>query len=191
MTWSKEAEETALLKQAKEGCAEAFGEIYGCYAPRIFRFLYAQLNDRLDAEDLTEEVFFKTWKALPDYQQKGAPFSAFLYKIASNTLVSHLRGKTRSNGHLSLDEREIADYIPDLADHYSSKAEHIQLRQSLSKLKKEYQTVLVSRFISELTTVETARIMKKSPGAVRVLQHRALAALRKIIEKNEKDFKIL
>jgi RNA polymerase sigma-70 factor, ECF subfamily len=185
-----QVEENALLKQAKEGSYDAFGEIYACYAPRIFRFLYAQLSDRLDAEDLTEEVFFKTWQALPDYRESGAPFSAYLYRIASNTLISYMRSKARSNGHLSLDERDIADCVPDLAEYYSSKAEHMYLRQSLSKLKREYQTVLTARFISELTTEETARIMKKSPGAVRVLQHRALAALRKILDKNEKDFNI-
>jgi RNA polymerase sigma-70 factor, ECF subfamily len=191
MTGLIEADEAVLLKEAQQGNPDAFGALYACYAPRIFRFLYAQLDDRLDAEDLTEEVFLKTWQALPNYRSRGAPFSAFLYRIAANTLVSHLRVKSRPNGHLSLNEREYEDTIPDLADHFSSKAEHSQLRQSISQLKREYQTVLVARFISDLTTEETAQMMGKSSGAVRVLQHRALAALRKIMDKNENAIKIL
>jgi RNA polymerase sigma-70 factor, ECF subfamily len=184
------AEEAVLLKEAQLGNHDAFGELYACYAPRIFRFLCAQLDNRMDAEDLTEEVFLKTWQALPNYRSTGVPFSAFLYRVAANTLVSHLRGSSRPNGHISLDDREWADTIPDLADHYSKKAEHSQLRQCLTQLKQEYQTVLVARFISELSTDETARLMGKSPGAVRVLQHRALSALRKIMVKNENSFKL-
>jgi RNA polymerase sigma-70 factor, ECF subfamily len=187
MTGLQDPDVETLLKEAREGNIDAFGGIYAWYAPRIFRFLYAQLNDRLDAEDLTEEVFLKTWQALPKYRERGAPFSAFLFRVASNTLTSHYRDKARSNGHLPLHDPEIIDTIPDTADNFSNRTEHRELRKGLSQLKREYQTVLVSRFISELSTEETARIMKKSPGAVRVLQHRALAALRKIMDKNENE----
>jgi RNA polymerase sigma-70 factor (ECF subfamily) len=66
----QDSEDSELIKFAQEGESEAFGELYQRYAQTIFRFIYANLNDRLDAEDLTEEVFFRTWRSLPKYRQK-------------------------------------------------------------------------------------------------------------------------
>ena len=86
-----EVDDIQLLKTAQDGNAEAFGELYERYAQRVFRFLYAHLNNQQDAEDLTGEVFLRVWRALGNYKERGVPFLAFLFRIARNALIDHYR----------------------------------------------------------------------------------------------------
>jgi RNA polymerase sigma-70 factor, ECF subfamily len=177
------AENKGLLQEAKNGSTQAFGELYEQYAPRIFRFLYAHLDNRLDAEDLTEEVFLKAWRALPKYQEKGLPFTAFLFRIAQNTLTDYYRRTTRPGREIL--HEDIPDNNPknELVEVVLAKLEQQELRRLLLELREDYRTVLVARFLSDLSPEETAQMMGKTPGAVRVLQHRALAAMRKLFEE--------
>src|SRR5512135_2066488 len=87
--------ERELIKRAQRGDPLAFGELYECHASAIFRFLCAHLNSRMDAEDLTGEVFLKAWLSLPRYNERGVPFLAFLFRIARNILVDHYRRSSR------------------------------------------------------------------------------------------------
>jgi len=172
----QDVDESELVRESKKGEADAFGELYERYAPRLFRFLYAQLEDRLDAEDLTEEVFFKTWQFLPNYRELGAPFGGFLFRVARNLLVDLYRRSSRG-----LKEETLNDELMDGS--HSNSAEIVsnseELQQVMKKLREDYRTVLSLRFLAELTLEETAYAMGKSYGAVRVLQHRALLAARK------------
>ena len=68
-----------LIKKAQRGDTHAFGELYECHAPAIFRYLYAHLDSQMDAEDLTGEVFLRAWQSLPKYTERGAPFLALLF----------------------------------------------------------------------------------------------------------------
>jgi RNA polymerase sigma-70 factor (ECF subfamily) len=172
-----------LLSKAQAGEAEAFGELYLRYAQTVFRFLFAHLNDRLDAEDLTEEVFLKVWRCLPEYHEQGVPFLAFLFRIARNALIDFYRRSGRSGQHISLNTRSDTDMITDPGESVLENLEYQEIRQTLAKLKDDYRTVLVLRFISELSPLETARAMGRTEGAVRILQHRALVALRGMLNK--------
>lgn len=176
-------DDSTLVKEAKRGNAEAFGELYERHAPRIFRFLFAHLENRLDAEDLTEEVFLKAWRALPKYRDQGIPFPAFLFRIANNTLIDHYRSRSRSNNHATLEANPLPDPCPEPMDQVAEQLERQELHRTLGKLKKDYRTVLAARYLANLSSEETARMMGKSAGAVRVLQHRALAALRKLLDE--------
>ena len=179
--------EAHILKLAKQGDAEAFGQLYDVYAEYIFRFLYPQLPTRMDAEDLTSEVFLRAWRSLPKYQAQGYPFSAFLYRIARNLVIDHYRHAKRT-GHR---ETDLGDQIPNenssLREVFSAQEEHQQLYAVVSKLKESYRTVLILRFLNGLSVKETAKIMKRSQGAVRVLQHRALLKMRTEIETNAEE----
>jgi RNA polymerase sigma-70 factor, ECF subfamily len=168
-----------LVREAKYGSAEAFGELYERYAAAVFRFLFAQLDNNMDAEDMAEEVFIKAWRALPGFREQGTPFSAFIFRIAHNTLIDHYRSRSRSEQHVDLDDHHLPDPQPDPIEQIVTKMDHLELRQTIMKLREDYRTVLVARYISDLTAEEVARMMGRSAGAVRVLQHRALAALRK------------
>ncbi len=173
-----------LIKKAQHGDQHAFGELYECHAPVIFRYLFAHLDSRMDAEDLTGEVFLKAWHSLPKYNERGVPFLAFLFRVARNVLVDYYRQSHRLD---SKSPEELEDYKqesdPEPIETVGNNMEHQHILRVLAGLRPDYQTVLTLRFISELSPEETAQVMERSVGAIRVLQHRALAALRQEIEK--------
>lgn len=182
-------EDSQLLRIAQNGEAEAFGVLYERHAKAIFRFLYARLDSRPDAEDLTEEVFLRFWRALSTYEDKGIPLSAFLFRVANNALVDHYRRSKHSAPGISLEDDWWLDERPGPAETTAINLEHQDLRQALGELREDYRDVLILRFLSELSPTETAQVMNRSVGAVRILQHRALTAIRKTLEsvQNKKN----
>jgi RNA polymerase sigma-70 factor (ECF subfamily) len=172
-----------LIKEAKNGQAEAFGMLYERHITAVYRFLYARLDNRLDAEDFAEEVFWKAWNSLSTYNERGVPFLAFLLIVARNVLIDHYRRNGRSPQHVSLEDMQVSDLNPEPGELADTKLNHQELRQAMADLRDEYQEVLVLRFLNEMSPKETAKVMKRSTGAVRVLQHRALAALRKSLDE--------
>lgn len=188
LVW-RDVDDVQLLKIAKEGEPEAFGELYERYSQVIFRFFYANLNNRYDAEDLTEEVFLRALRSLPKYRDQGFPFPAFLFRVAQNALVDHYRRSGRSAHDVSTDEEiQIRDDKPDPSDSATKNLQQQELRQVLEQLREDYRNVLVLRFLNDLTPEETAQVMDRSVGAVRVLQHRALAALRNLLDKDQDEY---
>ena len=175
-------QDTELLVLAKQGEAEAFSELYMRFAPPIFRFLFSHLDDRLDAEDLTEEVFLRLWRFLPQFQDQGVPLLAFLFKIARNALIDFYRKSGRAGGHMSIEENPIPDLQFDPGQSAMASLEHQEVRQTLNQLREDYRMVLALRFLSGLSPEETGEVMGRTPGAVRILQHRALSALRNLLE---------
>ena len=178
---AKQWDDAPIVKQAKSGDADAFGQLYDHYAPTIFRFVYAQLPDRMDAEDLTAEVFMNAWRSLNTYQERGFAFSAFLFRIARNLVADFYRKNKRKE----IVDSEFLGRLPQdgesLPKAFATRQEHQELYQKLSKLNDNYRTVLTLRFLNELSPKETAEVMKRSEGSVRVLQHRALSALKKLV----------
>lgn len=175
-------DDAELLELAKQGAAEAFSELYIRYAPPIFRFLYSHLDDRLDAEDLTEEVFLRLWKFLPNYVDQGVPILAFLFKIARNAWIDFYRRSGKTGGHMSIEDNTIPDLQFDPGESAIARLEHQEIRQTLNQLREDYRMVLALRFLSGLSPEETGEVMGRTPGAVRILQHRALSALRNLLE---------
>jgi RNA polymerase sigma-70 factor (ECF subfamily) len=183
-----EHEDALLIKQAKDGNVEAFGELYERYSEPVFRFVYSQTSNRLDAEDLTADVFLRAWQSLPRYQEKGFSFSAYLFRIARNVLIDNRR-KRRPVNVVSEDEiMNLPDTMTtDPSALLSIKMQHRELVNILDQLREDYRTVLVLRFLNELSPEETSEVMGRSVGAVRVLQHRALSSLRKLIPSQSFD----
>ena len=185
MSSGKVVDDIQLITDAQNGDAEAFGELYERYAPRVFRYLFAHLDNRLDAEDLTEEIFLRVWRTLGSYQEQGVPFLAFLFRVARNALIDHYRRSAKKEQETSIEDLHLQGHEPELVDAVTATLEHQQLRQVMKQLREDYRTVLALRFLSELSPEETARAMGRSAGAVRVLQHRALAALRSMLESGK------
>jgi RNA polymerase sigma-70 factor (ECF subfamily) len=177
-------DDNELIRLAKDGEAEAFGELYERHVNAVYRFLYARLDNRLDAEDFSEEVFLRAWNSLSSYHERGIPFLAFLLIIARNVLIDHYRRNGRAPQHVPIDDLQLSDKNPDPGEVTSLNLKHQELRQAIELLRDDYQEVLVLRFLNDLSPTETAQVMKRSTGAVRVLQHRAIAALRKTLEES-------
>ena len=76
-----------LVRKAQDGEVEAFGQLYERHAQSIFRFVYSHIDNHSDAEDLTEEVFLRVWRAISNYREQGVPFIAFLIRIARNVII--------------------------------------------------------------------------------------------------------
>lgn len=165
-----------LAVRAKKGESEAFGELYELLVEKIYRFLFYKVNTVAEAEDLTAQVFEKAWKNLKRYRQGN--FQAWLFKIARHTLIDFWRTQKKEKKLTEINEPSSqTDILADLCQ----KEEKKQLVQALKKLKKEYYEVLSLRFFNNLSVAKTAKIINKSEGAVRVLQHRALASLKAIL----------
>jgi RNA polymerase sigma-70 factor (ECF subfamily) len=178
----QDIDDVQLIVLAQDGEADAFGELYERYVQTIFRFVYVRLDDRRDAEDLTEEVFLRVWQSLPNYREQGVPFLAFLFRIARNAVIDFYRSSKSSAHQESIEDSPLQDLRSDPGEQAITNLEHQELRRILDTMREDYRMVLVLRFLSELSPEETAQVMGRSTGAVRVLQHRALSALRSILE---------
>jgi len=135
----------------------------------------------VDAEDISQEVFIRAWNAIGRYKITGAPFSAWLISIAHNLIVDHYRASRRL---VSLEDSEASrqtddETNPEAMTEASLKRDYV--RGAILKLKGERQQVVLMRFIDGLSYSEIARALKKSEGAVRVIQYRALNDLRHLL----------
>ena len=185
ITLSPEIDDAALITKAKEGDAEAFGDLYERYAELVFRFVYSQTANRFDAEDITADVFLRAWNSLSRYEERGFSFSAYLFRISRNVIIDRSRKKKTASA-IPEDELLIGDdqFAAEPGTMLAEKLRHREIVKVLSQLREDYRTVLVLRFFNDLTTEETSDVMGRSTGAVRVLQHRALSALRKILPEH-------
>ena len=170
-----------LIIRARRGDTAAFGDLYERYLNTIYRYVLYRVSDVAEAEDLTETTFLKAWQALADYRVRDVPFNAWLYRIAHNVIVDQHR--TRKDT-LSLDQHiEIRDEAASPEDRLGWHESVESLTLALQQLPPAYQQVLALRFISGLSHAETGRVLGRSEEAVRVLQHRALSALRTLLDK--------
>ena len=172
-------EEESLIRRAKERDPVALTQIYEENFDRIYRYIVLKIGDRNEAEDMTQQVFLNAIKAIPGYKSKGMPFSSWLYRIAHNQVVDYFRKKSKKQ-FVPLDERiESGDDDPLRATEKKLQVE--ELSQATKQLTKAQQEVISLRFAGELSIVEVAKMMGKSVGAVKALQHAAIVALRKVM----------
>jgi RNA polymerase sigma-70 factor, ECF subfamily len=176
-----------LLQRAQEFDEAALGELYDRYAPLIYGYLYRRVQNSQVAEDLTGDVFVRVLRAIRQNRFSNVSFEGWLYRIAHNILVDHYR---KSNGDpgvdIDLNEVQMADG-EDLDAVLTERLSLGSLRAAIGHLSRLQQQVLVLRFGEQLATHEVARVMDKTPNAVAVLQHRALASLRQILESMERS----
>jgi RNA polymerase sigma-70 factor (ECF subfamily) len=177
------AEEASLLRRARAYEPDALAELYDRNAPRMYAYIYRRVSDPALAEELTAELFLRVLRAIRCDQAWSDSFIAWLYRIAHNLVVDHYRRQPPAPClplHESLAALE-ADPATIAEDAVAS--EH--LRAAIGRLTPDQQEVLALRFGEGLTAAETAQILGKSTGAVQALQHRALAALRRIVAGGE------
>ncbi|HEY7268719.1 MAG TPA: sigma-70 family RNA polymerase sigma factor [Dehalococcoidia bacterium] len=173
-------EERRLVVRAVERDAQAFADLYDKHVVRVYRHIYYMVNDAREAEDLTAQTFLKAWEAIDRYKERGAPIVAWLLRIAHNLTVSYLRSK---RDHGALEETFIDQKLhrnPEEALEQSTDEDSV--RAAIMCLREEQRQVIMLRFVEELDYREVAQVIGKSIPAVRVIQHRALGNLRKIMQ---------
>ena len=172
-------DEQGLVYQAQKGDKEAFAQLYENYFDKIYRYVVLKMGNRTEAEDVTQQVFLNAIRSIHSFKWKGIPFSAWLFRIAHNLVVDYLR-KGEKRAAAPLDESIVSGGSdPQLvAEH---ELEINQLVSATKRLTGAQREVISLRFAGELSTAQVAKIMGKSEGAVKALQHSAIVALRKIL----------
>lgn len=173
---------------AATGDKQAFGAFYQVYLDEIYRYIYFQVYDHQQAEDLTETTFLKAWKSLTSSRQKSNIKNprAWIYRIAHNTVIDHHRTVKK--------EQPIETVLftqngsPALETLIENKQQAAQLLNMISQLEEQYRQVIVYRFINHMSHAETAETMGIQPGHVRVLQYRALAQLRSMLTDESEQY---
>jgi RNA polymerase sigma-70 factor (ECF subfamily) len=178
--------EQALVQRAAAGDREAFAELYDRFVGKIYRYIYYKVGSKTDAEDLTAQVFLKACEAIGGYQWTGRPFEAWLYRIAHNAVADHFRTRHEALPlHAAAGVRASKESLEELAQrHLNAEA----LRRVLPQLTDDQQEVVILRFLEEYSVKEIAQIMDRQPGAVRTLQHRALARLCQVLRARPQPF---
>ncbi len=191
-----ELKEKLILKRIIKGEKEAFSEVYDFYVVRIYRFVYLKTNSRETAEDITSEVFMRCWKSIMEKQERildsgdeslsETNIGPFLYKIARNTVIDHYRKNQLITTEIGDEIKDkIADGKQNIIDNINIKQEIEDLIETIKMLKDEYQEVLLLKYVEDLTNEEIAEITGKSMGSVRVLAHRAIKSLGKVMKLKE------
>lgn len=174
-------EEQKLIQKASEGDGEAFGTLYDRYLPRIYRFVFLKIGRKEEAEDITHQAFLSAWEHVGKYEHRGFPFSSWLYRIAANAVVDHYR-TARHHQDIETIPEEMFSEVDATEKKMDTAIATRQVRAALLKLETEQQSVLIMRFVDNLSNKEVAEALGKSEGAVRVIQHRALKQLKKITD---------
>ena len=177
-------EEKLILERARRGEREGFAEIYDFYVVKIYRFIYLKVNRKEDAQDLTSEVFLKSWRYLNEREISN--LKSLLYQTARNLVIDFYRrnkGERRAGVSLEEVQNTLVDKKNNLLKNADLNLEMERVKKSLSQIKSDYQEVVILRHIEEFSFKEIADILGKSEGSVRVLSHRALKALREEMEK--------
>lgn len=174
----------ALVDLAKDGDAEAFGQLYDHYVTGIFRFVYYRVGSRQLAEDLTSETFVRGLRAIQRFTWQGKDFGAWLTTIARNLIADHYKS--------SRSRLEIAtEVVPEGRTTVSSPEQdvlsllsHELLYAAVNQLPAEQRDCILMRFIQGLSIAQTAAALGRSDGAVKQLQLRAIRRLAKLVPED-------
>jgi RNA polymerase sigma-70 factor, ECF subfamily len=170
-----------LLVQAAQRDPAKFEALYELYFERVYYFLVRRVRDRATAEDLTSEVFHKALAHLPSYEWRGAPFAAWLFRIAHNALADQYKRAAREHPSQedqtgAIAQQELSSFEMEAIDY------HARLFRLVDHLPAVQRQVIRERFVEQRTIREIAARLNKTEGAIKQLQLRALQTLRSQME---------
>lgn len=178
-----EFDEQAVVEAAKNGDQGALANLYEHYFPKVYRYVAARLSSSQDAEDVTEEIFLRVITNLQGFSWRGLPFGAWIFRIAHNETVSHVRRQKTRSATAPLTEELPAGG----KDHVIAVETEMTLeviRQAAQKLPEAQRQVIALRFGAGLSVAETALALNKTENNVKVLQHKAIARLQTMVPRD-------
>ncbi len=168
--------------QAVEGNRTALVQLFDTHYERVARYIAVRIGNIDEAEDLASEVFLRALRAIDSYKDTGAPMEAWLFKIAHNGVIDHLRHRQRRPAPVELNEAlATIDARETLDDRLERTDEMRQLHQAMEKLSDAQRQVLALRFGAGMTSEEVAGVLGKKAGAVREMQSAAINKLRQFM----------
>jgi len=177
-------EEQQLVEQAKTD-PEAFGRLYELYVDKIYTYIYYRLGNHQDAEDLTAKVFYRALNHISHYNQKGAPFAAWLYRIAHNLVVNWRRDHQR-RPVVALDDLTLSGDKQETPHRVAERTNETEiLLEAIQQLPRERQQLLLLKFVERMSNAEIGQILGRSEGAIKSLYHRTLVSLKELLAEHE------
>jgi len=171
-----EGDEERLLVEAAQKDPAKFGELYELHFERVYVFIRRRVRDRETAEDLTSEVFHKALSNIASYQWTGAPFAAWLFRIAANAIADRMKRDAREASTTEPQIDPAAEPELEVIEHRA------RLYRSVDALPQDQRRVIIGRFVEERSIREVAEELGRTEGAVKQLQLRALENLRASME---------
>jgi RNA polymerase sigma-70 factor (ECF subfamily) len=170
---SRVVDDADIVGRARAGDPVAFERLFDRYHAPVLNYVHRMVGDRATAEDLTQDVFIKAYKALPQTDPQLA-FKAWIYRIATNTAISHLR------------RQRVVKWVPFLTDHASEESlertvtrKH-DIEAALARLPKHYATILLLRHYQGLSLLETAAALDITENAAKLRLFRARKAFAEV-----------
>ena len=183
----KKFKDKQLLQQLKSQDKEAFTKVYDAYVKDVYRFVYFKIGKEEDARDLTSMIFLKAWNYIQtNTLSDSKTLRALVYKIARTSISDHYR-ESGNKLEVSLDDEnhpvDVVDDQQNMAADFDQTSNLALIYKQLPLLKEEYREIIVLRFVNDLSLEEIAEVTGKGRGNVRVILHRAIAALKEMVEK--------
>jgi RNA polymerase sigma-70 factor (ECF subfamily) len=177
-------DEARLIRLAQQGDAEACAELYDRHYDAVYRYCYFRAGDAILAQDLTGEVFVRMVEKLDRFQARGRPLLAWLYTIARNLVTDVQRQESKAT-HVGLNEEAMImeDDGAELGRGVDRRLQAECLAAALRHLTEDQRQVILLKFIENLSNAQVARMLSKTEGAIKSLQHRALKSLRRAVER--------
>lgn len=181
-------DESLLVEQAKSD-PEAFGWLYERYVKKIYSYIYYRTGNHHDAEDLTARTFQRAMKHILHYEQRGVPFSAWLYRIAHNVVANWHRDRSRRKV-IALDELALHQQRQQSPEGFvEDSEERRELLKVIRQLAADRQQLLILKFVEGMSNEAIGQIMGRSEGAIKSLYHRTLFALRReMVSQSQKSW---
>ncbi|MEM7127106.1 MAG: sigma-70 family RNA polymerase sigma factor [Chloroflexota bacterium] len=179
-------DEAQLIYEAKQN-SDRFGILYERYVDRVYAYIYNRVGNAQDSEDLTARTFYQALSKLDSYEDRGFPFSAWLFRIAHNLVANWHRDNSKRH-FLSLDRLWSHSREEELPEAKVERAEnHNELWEAINRLPEERRDLLIYKFSSRLSNLEIGELMNKSESAIKSLYFRTLATLRTDLESRERE----
>ncbi|MCG8346226.1 MAG: sigma-70 family RNA polymerase sigma factor [Chloroflexales bacterium] len=181
---ARDSDLASIVARAQAGDHAAFDAVYDRFADPLFRYLYARCGNTTLAEELTSELWVRVVERLPRFRfprdNPEAAFAGWLYRIAQNLVTDHYRRKANTDVTLA-ETISNRDAAPDEQVIASDKQR--ALHAAMEQLTPDQREVIMMRFIEERSHAEVAQLTGRSEGAVKVMQHRALEALARLMRR--------
>jgi RNA polymerase sigma-70 factor (ECF subfamily) len=171
-----------LVARAQAGDRRALEELYLLHFDRVYSYLHMSVGNRHDAEDLTNQTFVKMLESIGRFEWRKVPISAWLFRIAHNLAMDHFRASRRMQPEEELPEPEDAAEHSAEEEAFQAIGRHSMLAM-IENLSHDQQQVLTLKFVFNFGNSEVATILGKTEGAIKSLQHRALATLHRQLSK--------
>jgi RNA polymerase sigma-70 factor (ECF subfamily) len=179
-------DEAELIRRLQQYDSHAISEVVTTYGAALHRYVAAIVGDYHLGEDLVSETYVRMLERINTYTYTGAPFRAWLYRIAHNLAINAVTRRRPVAGEDALGAIALTDDDPAIAA--ERHAEYAAVRQAIAQLTDEQQQVILLRFVANQPIAEVAQSLHKSEGAVKQLQLRALRSLGRLLDQAEGEY---